>query len=143
MRRFRGAKFAAGGSALAVLAAFVAVAIPAWPGAEGEAFAGSPSRAATAVTGQLTGVAATSARAAWAVGATATGAAGQTLILRWNGASWTQVPSPSVPTVTAPTSLAAIPRPIDPMQRARVSLPSVSPSAGNRQTSRPDPARQE
>ena len=43
------------------------------------------------ITGQLFGVAATSASNAWAVG---TGS-GKTLIVRWNGASWTQVASPS------------------------------------------------
>ena len=46
--------------------------------------------------GGLLGVAATSARAAWAVGYadTSTGR-DKTLILRWNGTSWKRVPSPS------------------------------------------------
>jgi len=48
--------------------------------------------AAFTVTGQLFGVAATSATNAWAVG---TGSGAKTLILRWNGTSWTQVASPS------------------------------------------------
>src|SRR5215472_3118526 len=44
------------------------------------------------VSGGLTGVATTSARNAWAVGGTSRG---KTLILRWNGTMWRQVPSPS------------------------------------------------
>ena len=45
--------------------------------------------------GQLTpGVAATSAGSAWAVGSVDTPAA-TALILRWNGTTWTQVPSPA------------------------------------------------
>jgi hypothetical protein len=47
--------------------------------------------AASAVTGQLLGVAAVSAKSAWAVGSS--GAKG--LILRWNGSVWKPVPSPS------------------------------------------------
>jgi hypothetical protein len=41
--------------------------------------------------GTITGVAATSARSAWAVGYSQ----GGTLILRWNGKAWTRVPSPT------------------------------------------------
>jgi hypothetical protein len=40
-------------------------------------------------------VAATSATNAWAVGISSTPTADQTLILHWDGAAWTQVPSPS------------------------------------------------
>ena len=45
----------------------------------------------------LSGVAAVSASSAWAVGSTSTsaGGSGKTLILRWNGTAWKQVPSPS------------------------------------------------
>ncbi len=45
----------------------------------------------------LTGVAASSASSAWAVGSYSNGKARQTLILRWNAKakSWTRVPSPS------------------------------------------------
>jgi hypothetical protein len=43
----------------------------------------------------LNGVAATSASNAWAVGSAANGVADLTLILRWNGTSWVQVPSPN------------------------------------------------
>ena len=44
----------------------------------------------------LFGVAATSARNAWAVGGTSiTDASSGTFILRWNGTAWKRVPSPS------------------------------------------------
>ena len=43
----------------------------------------------------LNGVAATSAGNAWAVGSAANGVMDLTLILRWNGTSWTQVASPN------------------------------------------------
>ena len=45
----------------------------------------------------LTGVAASSASSAWAVGSYSNGKARQTLILRWNAKakSWTRVPSPN------------------------------------------------
>lgn len=43
-------------------------------------------------TGTLFGVAATSASSAWTVGQALTG---KSIILRWNGASWKQVPSPT------------------------------------------------
>ena len=42
---------------------------------------------------ELSGVAATSASAAWAVGGYVSGTAFKTLILRWNGAAWKQVAS--------------------------------------------------
>jgi hypothetical protein len=44
------------------------------------------------INGFLNGVAAVSARDAWAVGSTLSG---KTLILRWNGKAWKRVPSPS------------------------------------------------
>jgi hypothetical protein len=43
---------------------------------------------------ELTGVTATSARDAWAVGYYFNGAHTQTLILHWSGRAWTRVPSP-------------------------------------------------
>jgi hypothetical protein len=43
----------------------------------------------------LTGVAATSASNAWAVGTYSHNGAGRTLILHWNGSTWKTVPSPS------------------------------------------------
>ena len=49
--------------------------------------------------GQFSGVAASSAANAWAVGWTGA-AVGQTLIDHWNGKSWTRVPSPNVPGAT-------------------------------------------
>jgi hypothetical protein len=48
--------------------------------------------ASITVSGSLAGVAAISARRAWAVGSTGSG---KTLILRWNGMAWKRVPSPS------------------------------------------------
>jgi hypothetical protein len=44
---------------------------------------------------RLTGVSATSPNDAWAVGFFANGTADQTLILHWDGTSWTQKPSPN------------------------------------------------
>jgi hypothetical protein len=44
---------------------------------------------------QLTGVSATSPNDAWAVGFFANGTADQTLIMHWDGTSWTQVASPN------------------------------------------------
>ncbi len=53
----------------------------------------------------LSGVTATSATSAWAVGATYT--TDQTLTLRWNGSAWTRVPSPSPPGHPQLTGVAA------------------------------------
>jgi hypothetical protein len=60
----------------------------------GPAAAGTemPQRTASLPSGQLFGVAATSTGNAWAVGQADTG---KTIILRWNGMAWTQVPSPT------------------------------------------------
>jgi hypothetical protein len=55
--------------------------------------------------GLLDGVAATSARNAWAVGQALTG---KTMILRWNGTHWKQVPSPTPPGGGALYAVAAI-----------------------------------
>ena len=43
----------------------------------------------------LSGVAASSARSAWAVGSYATSSRDGSLILRWNGKSWKKAPSPA------------------------------------------------
>jgi hypothetical protein len=56
----------------------------------------------------LFGVAATSASGAWAVGSYSNGKARRTLILRWNGAAWTQVPSPNPGGPTHDSRLTAI-----------------------------------
>src|SRR5215470_15494527 len=63
--------------------------------ATGSAMAGTgvPERAVPVPGGQLFGVAATSARNAWAVGGAVS--SGKTLILRWNGTTWARVPSPT------------------------------------------------
>lgn len=48
-----------------------------------------------AVRDDLAGVAATSSSSAWAVGEYSAGSTERSLILRWNGKTWTQVPSPN------------------------------------------------
>jgi hypothetical protein len=53
---------------------------------------GAAPAAPTHIAGDLSGVAATSASNAWAVGITGHQ---KTLIVHWNGTAWTQVPSPS------------------------------------------------
>ncbi len=53
---------------------------------------GTPERAGSLPGGELFGVAATSARNAWAVGQ---GDNGKTIILRWNGTSWKRLTSPT------------------------------------------------
>jgi len=58
--------------------------------------AGSPDLVASfTISGRLNGVAATSARSAWAVGFTGSNLSPHTLIVRWNGKLWKRVPSPS------------------------------------------------
>jgi hypothetical protein len=55
---------------------------------------GSPGPAASfTVSGHLSGVAATSATDAWAVGSTGSFSSPKTLIAHWNGTAWKQVPS--------------------------------------------------
>ena len=54
---------------------------------------GMPERAASLPSGQLFGVAATSAGNAWAVGQVTS--SGKTMIAHWNGTAWKQVPSPT------------------------------------------------
>src|SRR5215469_1616553 len=63
--------------------------------AAGSAMAGTgaPERAVPVPGGELFGVAATSARNAWAVGGVVT--RGKTLILHWNSTAWSRVPSPT------------------------------------------------
>ena len=54
---------------------------------------GAPANPASfTIAGELSGVAATSASNAWAVGSTGSG---KTLIVRWNGTAWAHVPSPA------------------------------------------------
>jgi hypothetical protein len=54
---------------------------------------GGPEPAASLPGGQLFGVAATSARNAWAVGQSTT--SGKTIVVHWNGTAWQRVPSPT------------------------------------------------
>lgn len=61
-------------------------------GAPAPALASSQARA---VSSSLSGVSATSASDAWSVGVTTTGAVTATLIRHWDGATWTDVPSPN------------------------------------------------
>jgi len=71
----------------------------------------SPNPAGATRDNQLTSVAATSASNAWAVGSYVSGAASaltQTLVLRWNGTRWTQVPSPSPGGTANPDRLAGV-----------------------------------
>src|SRR5580658_3463788 len=80
---------AAAGVAIAVAAVVVVAVKPK---------SAAPSTAGFTVSGELTGVAATSADSAWAVGCTTSVRSGEctkTLTLRWNGTAWTQVPNPS------------------------------------------------
>src|SRR5437773_1708168 len=55
----------------------------------------------------LTGVTATSASSAWAVGKFGTSLGDQGLILRWNGTAWKQVSAPSPGTITSLSAVAA------------------------------------
>jgi hypothetical protein len=57
-------------------------------------------------TGQLSGVAATSASNAWAVGYTGS-TSPKPLIEHWNGTAWTRVPSPGGASSVAATALGA------------------------------------
>jgi len=57
----------------------------------------------------LSGVAATSASDAWAVGSYASsGSAGRNLVVHWDGKTWTQVPSPNAGSAGAANSLSAV-----------------------------------
>ncbi|HWF79039.1 MAG TPA: hypothetical protein VN695_00570 [Streptosporangiaceae bacterium] len=92
-----------------VTAAFVLAAImsgmPAAPGASAAWAAGRERGAVIGASGSLAGVAATSARNAWAVGFAGPAARPRTLILRWRGRAWTKV---SAPSLGASGSLAAV-----------------------------------
>jgi hypothetical protein len=66
---------------------------------------GVPERAVPVPNGQLFGVAATSARNAWAVGGVVTN--GKTLILHGNGTTWSRVPSPTPAPLTELYAVAA------------------------------------
>jgi hypothetical protein len=90
----------AAGVAVAVVAAVVAA----------HTRSAAPAAASFTVSGGLWGVAATSADSAWAVGCTTTTTAGKcakTLIVRWNGTTWTRVPSPDPGQNSVLTSVAA------------------------------------
>jgi hypothetical protein len=77
---------------LAVLFLVAGVASGVAPLAAAAARTGAPGPAASfSTSGELSGVAAISATNAWAVGSTGTG---KTLIVHWNGKTWTRVPSP-------------------------------------------------
>ena len=66
---------------------------------------GIPHRAASLRNSLLFGVAATSARNAWAVGQAHS--SGKSIILHWNGTAWTRVPSPTAPGGTGLYAVAA------------------------------------
>jgi len=71
----------------------------------------SPNPAGAKRSNQLAGVAATSASNAWAVGSYVSAGATaptRTLIVRWNGTSWTQVPSPNPAGATSYNELAGV-----------------------------------
>jgi hypothetical protein len=55
----------------------------------------SPNRFGSTAGSGLSGVAATSSRAAWAVGVARGGSVDRTLVVHWNGRSWRRVPSPN------------------------------------------------
>ena len=62
------------------------------------ALTGPPGPAASfTIKGHLSGVAATSAANAWAVGAKGSFSSPKALIVHWNGTAWAQVPSPAPP----------------------------------------------
>ena len=64
----------------------------------------TPHRGFFTTAGTLHGVTATAASAAWAVGSSSNG---NTLIVRWNGSAWRQVPSPSLGANAHLTAVAA------------------------------------
>jgi hypothetical protein len=85
------------GVAVAVVAAVVAT----------HTRSAEPTAAGFTISGGLGRVAATSDGSAWAVGCSACGT-GRTLILRWNGTTWTRVPSPDPGTSCAFLGVAAV-----------------------------------
>jgi hypothetical protein len=79
-----------------LLGAVLAGVVPSAPTAAATRWAGPTSRLASASgEGMLFGVAATSARSAWAVGLTGRARQPATLIERWDGGAWKRVPSPA------------------------------------------------
>ena len=94
-RAVMGAVFGTGLLAVTSTAgAVVMSAAPAVAGSAGPAVAGVPGRGVPVPNGQLFGVAATSARDAWAVGQNYVN--GKTIILRWRGTAWKRVTSPTL-----------------------------------------------
>jgi eukaryotic-like serine/threonine-protein kinase len=73
-----------------------------------------PTAATFTTSGDLTAVATTSADSAWAVGTAGSGNSSRTLILHWNGTTWTRTPSPDLGTcqtrvgVTTASSIADV-----------------------------------
>lgn len=93
-----------------LLAGAAAVTSAAAPAAARQARSWSAGAAApVGVEGYMTAVAATSAASAWAVGSKANArGVPETLITRWNGRSWTRVPSPATPGGSEPAGVAAV-----------------------------------
>jgi hypothetical protein len=90
----RSDRFLVGPLLLAGAAAGVAAGVaPVTPAAARASFTGPA--ASFTISGQLSGVAATSARSAWAVGFSGSNLSPRTLIVRWNGTAWKRLPSPS------------------------------------------------
>ena len=86
-------------AAVGVAVAVAAVVVAAQPKSAG-------SKAPFIISGSLSGVAAASASSAWAMGCNGTECA-KTLILRWNGTTWSEVPSPDLGTTHYIPSVAA------------------------------------
>jgi hypothetical protein len=101
--------FAVGCITCATASGFNQPLIEAW---NGTAWRRAASSALGAPGGILSGVAATSARSAWAVGGTENGTGAseriRTLIARWNGTAWRRVPSPSPGTGAALFGVAVV-----------------------------------
>jgi eukaryotic-like serine/threonine-protein kinase len=105
----------AAGVAAGVAVAVVAVAVvAAHTRSKPPIAAKEPTVATFTISGDLTAVAATSADSAWAVGTAGSGTSSRTLILHWNGTTWTRTPSPDLGTcqtrvgVTAASSIADV-----------------------------------
>ena len=85
---------------LALFAATAGIALTSSALAGASAAGAAPTRpagpaASFTISGGFSGVAVTSARSAWAVGAAGNGSGEKTLIAHWNGTAWKQVRSPS------------------------------------------------
>jgi hypothetical protein len=83
--------------AAAMLAAAIAVAGPSAPAGATTRGQSSPLTTSLSVAGELSGVAATSASSAWAVGSTGSVFSHRPLIVHWNGTSWKQTSSSGLP----------------------------------------------